>query len=170
MNSDDEILISSYFDDELSEEEIAYVENLIAKDPEASSFLNNIKSTNIELRDFFSDANLTPFKKEVSDKFYKQKNGILGIFKKPLTWIVAAISAPLFFLAPVGFIADNNIENINNPNLFLEKEKDFLEQYPPTKLKRAVKDTKDSECLNLEFIEDENISEDIKCPEKLDLD
>lgn len=168
MNSNDEILISSYFDQELSEEEIAYVEDLISKDPEANSFLNNIKSTNIELRDFFSDSDLTLFKKEISDKFYKQKKGILKIFKKPLTWIVAAVSAPLFFLAPVGFIADNNIENMNNSNFLFEKEKDFLEQYPPTNLKRTVKDTQDPECLNLEFIEDENISEDTKCPEKLD--
>ena len=44
MNENDKVLINAYFDGELSDDEIKYVENLISSNELANDYANNIKS------------------------------------------------------------------------------------------------------------------------------
>tara|TARA_B100001248_G_scaffold261024_1_gene250899 strand:- start:2416 stop:3084 length:669 start_codon:yes stop_codon:yes gene_type:complete len=54
MNENDKILINAYFDDDLSSEEIKYVENLINSNPNANDYANKIKKANMEISSYFN--------------------------------------------------------------------------------------------------------------------
>ena len=46
MNEQDKILLSSYLDNAISDEETSYIEKLIDEDPEALNYLNSLKELN----------------------------------------------------------------------------------------------------------------------------
>ena len=48
MNDQDKVLISTYLDNELTQEESTYVESLIENDDEALAYLNKLKETIIK--------------------------------------------------------------------------------------------------------------------------
>ena len=56
MNENDKILINAYLDDELSGDEIKYIESLINSDDDANDYANKIKNANHELNSFFKSS------------------------------------------------------------------------------------------------------------------
>ena len=53
MNDQDKVLISTYLDNELTQEESTYVESLIENDDEALAYLNKLKEINNQTESFF---------------------------------------------------------------------------------------------------------------------
>ena len=56
MNESDKILINAYLDDELSSDEIKYIESLINSDDDANDYANKIKNANHEINSFFKSS------------------------------------------------------------------------------------------------------------------
>ena len=56
MNESDKILINAYLDDELSTDEIKYIESLINSDDDANDYANKIKNANHEINSFFKSS------------------------------------------------------------------------------------------------------------------
>ena len=56
MNENDKILINAYLDDELSSDEIKYIESLINSDDDANDYANKIKNANHEINSFFKSS------------------------------------------------------------------------------------------------------------------
>ena len=56
MNENDKILINAYLDDELSGDEIKYIESLINSDDDANDYANKIKNANHEINSFFKSS------------------------------------------------------------------------------------------------------------------
>ena len=56
MNENDKILINAYLDDELSVDEIKYIESLINSDDDANDYANKIKNANHEINSFFKSS------------------------------------------------------------------------------------------------------------------
>ena len=56
MNENDKILINAYLDDELSTDEIKYIESLINSDDDANDYANKIKNANHEINSFFKSS------------------------------------------------------------------------------------------------------------------
>ena len=72
MNENDKVLINAYFDGELSDDEIKYVENLISSNEAANNYANNIKSANLEIENFFNSSDLNFVSKKI-DSFIDNK-------------------------------------------------------------------------------------------------
>ena len=56
MNDQDKVLLSAYFDGDLSAEEEEYVENLLKKDKTAINYLNTIKEIDAKVHTFFESS------------------------------------------------------------------------------------------------------------------
>ena len=71
MNENDKILINAYFDGELSDDEIKYVENLISSNELANDYANNIKKANTEFDLYFSNSEFSKINLNI-DTFIKE--------------------------------------------------------------------------------------------------
>jgi len=59
MTDNDKVLINAFLDNETSNEESIYVENLIKRDKEAFNYINLIKKANIKINSFFDEIDLS---------------------------------------------------------------------------------------------------------------
>lgn len=113
MKLEDEILISAYLDKETSTEERVYIENLLEDDIEAREFMNQLLRTENQLEDLFSSKTISKINESLETKLIKNNSistFIINFFKRPLRVLVLIIAAPLFFVAPVGYIAFNDLD------------------------------------------------------------
>ena len=69
MEEKDKILLSAYLDNDLSEDEASYVENLLEA-PEAQDYLNRLKKTNIQLGTYYKES----LKSDVAKEAFKEVN------------------------------------------------------------------------------------------------
>jgi hypothetical protein len=121
MNENDKILINSYFDGELSDDEIKYVENLISSNEEANDYANNIKRANAEIDTLFNSSEFIDFKSNL-DKFIEKQN--LNS-KKPLFDFSSFLRNPKYY----GFAASVFILVIILVPTFNEERFDDLPVY-----------------------------------------
>ena len=111
MNENDKILINTYFDGELSAEEIKFVEHLISSNQEANNYANNIKRANAEINSYFETANFKELRSEISAftdnlKSTNQKASVLDTFRsffttQSLTGYALTASIVYFVMLPV---------------------------------------------------------------------
>jgi len=69
MEEKDKILLSAYLDNDLSEDEALYVENLL-ETPEAQDYLNSLKKTNIQVGTYYKES----LKSEIAKEAFKEVN------------------------------------------------------------------------------------------------
>ena len=69
MEEKDKILLSAYLDNDLSEDEASYVENLLEA-PEAQDYLNSLKKTNIQVGTYYKES----LKSDVAKEAFKEVN------------------------------------------------------------------------------------------------
>lgn len=69
MDEKDKILLSAYLDNDLSEDEASYVENLLEA-PEAQDYLNSLKKTNIQVGTYYKES----LKSDVAKEAFKEVN------------------------------------------------------------------------------------------------
>ena len=85
MNDQDKVLISTYLDNELTQEESTYVESLIENDDEALAYLNKLKEINNQTESFFQEAlnsnEFKNFQSFVDDLKPKKKVSLKSILK-----------------------------------------------------------------------------------------
>ena len=131
MKLEDEILISAYLDKETSDDERVYVENLLETDNDAREFMNQLIRTENQLEDFFSSEAVSEINESLEKKLIKSNsisNFIMKFVKKPWRILVLVLAAPLFFVAPVGYIAFNELEvNSQNKAVIVRSEKERLD-------------------------------------------
>ncbi|MDB4243933.1 hypothetical protein N9840_00935 [Gammaproteobacteria bacterium] len=111
MNENDKILINTYFDGELSAEEIKFVEHLISSNQEANNYANNIKRANVEINSYFETADFKELRSEISAftdnlKSTNQKASVLDTFRsffttQSLTGYALTASIVYFVMLPV---------------------------------------------------------------------
>ena len=123
MNNSDKILISAYLDNELSDDELKYCENLIDESSEAKDYLNQMKAIKNEVSSFFEASLRSPEAEEVSRFINLKKNQIEkgGLLKKlsgfftlsnPIpTYSVTALLAVSIGMNVFLFNEDNNEPN-----------------------------------------------------------
>lgn len=136
MNDNDKVLINAFLDNETSNEESIYVENLIKKDKEAFNYINLIKKANIKINSFFDEIDL-------SRDFKPKKNYLnefLGNFFNNA--ILSHASAAALFL-----IVGLNINNLfdysdTSTKLYLNgfSDKNLKMEYIATKTISSEKD------------------------------
>ena len=104
MNDQDKILLSSYIDNELDQEEVSYVEDLISKDTDAFAYLNKLKEINNESESYFNEAlqsdefkNFQSFLGGLQPKSRFSLKSILKNFFMPQAVAGYALSGLLFF-------------------------------------------------------------------------
>ncbi len=117
MKPEDELLISAYLDDEISQKDREYVEELIKKDNEALELYNQFLRTENQLEVFFSSDSIKEINENLQKKFLRKNYTsviISSFLKKPWRLALFALAAPLFFIAPVGYFAFNE-SDLNNP-------------------------------------------------------
>ena len=69
MEEKDKILLSAYLDNDLSEDEASYVENLLEA-PEAQDYLNRLKKTNIQVGTYYKES----LKSDIAKEAFKEVN------------------------------------------------------------------------------------------------
>ena len=104
MNDQDKILLSSYIDNELDQEEVSYIEDLISKDPDAFTYLNRLKEINNQSESYFKEAlhsdefnNLQSFLEDLKPKSKFSFQSVLKNFFMPQAIAGYALSGLLFF-------------------------------------------------------------------------
>ena len=104
MNEQDKILLSSYLDNAISDEETSYIEKLIDEDPEALNYLNSLKELNNRINTYFEDSLNSKEAKEFAafmDNLAEEKeNPLIQGLKKflfPQAILGYALSGLLFF-------------------------------------------------------------------------
>ena len=153
MNEDDQILISSYLDGELSQEEEAKVLKLFEESKEARDFYLEMQSSKLELNQYFLSKEINKVNKNLFDKaisISKKKN----YFKKILIAASAVAAAPLLIFTPIGFFADNQYNEEKNLIDQLRYEENIHDNqiFSDQNAVRAVRDEKN--CENIEILED----------------
>ena len=104
MNEQDKILLSSYLDNAISDEEVRYVEKLIHEDKEALNYLNSLKELNNRVNSYVEDSLNSKEAKEFGafmDNLAEDKeNPLIQGLKKfffPQAILGYALSGLLFF-------------------------------------------------------------------------
>ena len=131
MKPEDELLISAYLDDEISQKDRKYVEDLIEKDSEARELYNQFLRTENQLEDFFSSDSIKEINENLQKKLLKKDSIlviILTFLKKPWRLAIFALAAPLFFIAPVGYFAFNESDLNNLERGVIVKNENELEE------------------------------------------
>jgi len=67
MKDTDKVLISAYLDNDLSEDELQYVETLLDESSEAKDYLNQMKTINNEVSSLFNESLKSPQAESISD-------------------------------------------------------------------------------------------------------
>ena len=129
MKLEDEILISAYLDKETSDDERVYVENLLEIDNDAREFMNQLLRTENQLEDFFSSEAVSEINESLEKKLIQSNsisNFIMKFVKRPWRILVLVLAAPLFFVAPVGYIAFNEFDvDTQNKGVIVRSENDL---------------------------------------------
>ncbi len=127
MNDQDKILLSSYIDNELDQEEVSYVEDMISKDADALAYLNKLKEINNEAESYFNEAlhsdefnNLQSFLEELQPKNRFSLQSILKNFFMPQAIVGYALSGLLFFN-----LGTNSVAGFQDVSEFLVASGDF---------------------------------------------
>ena len=131
MNDQDKILISSYIDNELDREEVAYIEDLINKDPDAFSYLNKLKKINNQTESFFNEAlnsdEFNNFQSFVEDLQPKSKLSFKSVFRNffmPQAIAGYALSGLLFF--NLGTNSVTGFQDVTSPGASGDFQKDIF--------------------------------------------
>jgi len=131
MNDQDKILLSSYMDNELDQEEVSYVEDLISKDTDAFAYLNKLKEINNEAESYFNEAlqsdefnNLQSFLEELQPKSRFSLQSILKNFFMPQAIAGYALSGLLFFNLGTNSVA--GFQDVSSQVASGDFEKDIL--------------------------------------------
>ena len=90
MNEQDKILLSSYLDNAISDEETSYIEKLIDEDTEALNYLNSLKELNNRINTYFEDSLHSKEAKEfaafMENLAEEKENPLIQGLKKFLSW------------------------------------------------------------------------------------
>lgn len=104
MNEQDKILLSSYLDNAISDEEIEYVEKLVDEDQDALNYLNNLKALNNRVNSYIEDSLNSKEAKEfgvfMDNLAEERENPLIKGLKKflfPQAILGYALSGLLFF-------------------------------------------------------------------------
>lgn len=131
MNDQDKVLISTYLDNELTQEENLYVESLIENDDDALAYLNKLKEINNQTEFFFQEAlnsnefkNLQSFVDGLKPKKQVSLKSILKNFFIPQAIAGYALSGLLFFNLGTNSIA--GFQDTNSQFAQAEYEQDIL--------------------------------------------
>ena len=131
MNDQDKVLISTYLDNELTQEENLYVESLIENDDDALAYLNKLKEINNQAEFFFQEAlnsnefkNLQSFVDGLKPKKQVSLKSILKNFFIPQAIAGYALSGLLFFNLGTNSIA--GFQDTNSQFAQAEYEQDIL--------------------------------------------
>ena len=131
MNDQDKILLSSYIDNELDQEEVSYVEDLISKDADAFAYLNKLKEINNKSESYFNEAlhsdefnNLQSFLEELQPKSRFSLQSILKNFFMPQAIAGYALSGLLFFNLGTNSVA--GFQDVSSQVASGDFEKDIL--------------------------------------------
>lgn len=131
MNDQDKILLSSYIDNELDQEEVSYVEDLISKDAGAFAYLNKLKEINNEAESYFNEAlhstefnKLQSFLEELQPKSRFSLQSILKNFFMPQAIAGYALSGLLFFNLGTNSVA--GFQDVSSQVAAGDFEKDIL--------------------------------------------
>ena len=131
MNDQDKILLSSYIDNELDQEEVSYVEDLISKDTDAFAYLNKLKEINNESESYFNEAlqsdefnNFQSFLEELQPKSRFSLQSILKNFFMPQAIAGYALSGLLFFNLGTNSVA--GFQDVTSQVASGDFEKDIL--------------------------------------------
>ena len=131
MKLEDEILISAYLDKEISDDERVYIENLLENDNDAREFMNQLVRTENQLEDFFSAEAVSEINENLQKKLIKSNSistFIIKFIKRPWRILVLVLAAPLFFVAPIGYIAFNDLdEDSQNKGVIVRSENQRLD-------------------------------------------
>ncbi len=119
MNEQDKILLSSYLDNAMSDEEVHYVEKLIAEDQDALDYLNNLKELDNRVNSYIKDSLNSKEAKEFSvfmDNLAEEKeNPLIEGLKKflfPQAILGYALSGLLFFnIGSIQYAGNSSDEN-----------------------------------------------------------
>lgn len=119
MNEQDKILLSSYLDNAISDEEVRYVEKLIDEDKEALNYLNSLKELNNRVNSYVEDSLNSKEAKEFGafmDNLAEDKeNPFIQGLKKfffPQAILGYALSGLLFFnIGSIQFAGNSPEEN-----------------------------------------------------------
>lgn len=173
MNEKDQILISSYLDGEISEEEEKIVQDLLENDEQAQIFYQELQSASLDLNQIFETKTVTEIKKNLYHEAISLSSK-KTFFRRILIAVAAVAATPLLVLSPVGFLADNSNDTKNESFYELPPIDDNTydkQIYSEDNITRAVRDEK--KCIDLEVLKDElNLetedckSEDLKKVEK----
>ena len=130
MNDQDKVLISTYLDNELTQEENLYVESLIENDDDALAYLNKLKEINNQTEFFFQEAlnsnefkNLQSFVDGLKPKKQVSLKSILKNFFIPQAIAGYALSGLLFFNLGTNSIA--GFQDTNSQFAQAEYEQDI---------------------------------------------
>lgn len=131
MKLEDEILISAYLDKEISDDERVYIENLLENDNDAREFMNQLVRTENQLEDFFSAEAVSEINENLQKKLIKSNSistFIKKFIKRPWQILVLVLAAPLFFVAPIGYIAFNDLDvDSQNKGVIVRSENQRLD-------------------------------------------
>ena len=144
MNEKDQILISSYLDGELSEEEEKIVHDLLENDDQAQIFYQKMQSTLLDLNQVFETKSVREIKKNL---YYEaiSLSSKKTFFRRMLIAVAAVAATPLLMLSPIGFLAENS-NDTNNESFYefppMDENKYDKQIYSEDNITRAVRDEK----------------------------
>ena len=131
MNDQDKILLSTYIDNELDQEEVSYIEDLISKDADAFAYLNKLKEINNEAESYFNEAlhsdefnKLQSFLGGLQPKSKFSLQSILKNFFMPQAVAGYALSGLLFFNLGTNSVA--GFQDVSSQVASGDFEKDIL--------------------------------------------
>ena len=111
MNENDKVLINAYFDDDLTSDEIKYVESLLKSNSDANEYANKIKRASIEIDSYFESQDIKDLKLDIASfvneiEFSKEKSSFSESIKNfftPQSFVGYALTASFvyFVMLPV---------------------------------------------------------------------
>lgn len=122
MNENDKILISSYLDNELSEDEKKYVESLLESSNDAVDYLNALKSSSNEIDMFFNSDEIKDLTNNIDRFINKNKSNSTFSFSKVnffnySKYFGGAIALTLLTVIMFPIFIQEDIKTINNINI-----------------------------------------------------
>lgn len=151
MKEKDKILINSYLDHELSDDESNYVDELLKNDEKAKEYLEKIKAVNLEISAFSNDSDQEKLNRNiktyVNEKIRPRLNqktagqDFLSLLFKPSFYNFAGYSATALLFFGIGsnyLYQDNGLESFQEQSLELEYLK--LRSSDPQKFEELILD------------------------------
>lgn len=149
MNDKDKILINSYLDNEVSQEEYDYIEKLIINDEEAKNYYEELKELNLRLDVYSKDEKQLELNRNIKDFVHmnikpklkkKGSEGMLDLlFNSTFNNIIGySFTAIVFFGIGSGILNNNVISGFNSTYIDIEYLK--LRNNEPQKFNEIIID------------------------------